>query len=151
MNLKQIKFYHLFWIVAVLILIIGMIQSRDPNAGLDINIHDTYFVMRNRDAAVFLSLFYFLMGLGYWLLQKVFKKQLVKFLTLIHSIILLGSFILYWIVFFYRPQYRVNENFPLYDEYLSINTVLVTELFLIIFIATPVYIINLLIGLFRKK
>lgn len=151
MNLKKIKVYHLFWIVAVLIILIGIIQSRDPNTSLSINIHDTYYVIGNFDCTVFLSVCYFLMGTSYWLLQKVFKKQLVKFLTFIHSTILIGSFVFYWIIFFYHPQYQVNENFPLYDDYLSVNTVIIIELLLIVFIATPVYIINLLIGIFRKR
>ncbi|WP_289661860.1 hypothetical protein [Flavobacterium panacagri] len=150
MNLQKIKVYHLFWITSLSILLIGIAQNNNPNAGLDINIHDTYFVMRNSDTTVFLFLCYFIMGLGYWLIQKVYKKQLIQFLTVIHSVILIGSFIFYWIIFFYHPQYQVNENFPLYDNYLSVNVVLVTEFLLIIFIATPIYLINLLIGIFRK-
>ncbi|PBJ14275.1 hypothetical protein [Flavobacterium sp. ACN6] len=151
MNFQKIKVYHLFWIVSILIIIIGIVQSNDPNAILDINIHDTYYVIANFDSTVFLSLCYFLMGFGYWLLQKVFKKQLVRFLTLIHSIILIGSFILYWIVFFYKPLYYRNDNFPLIEDLQSLNVVLVTELFLIVLFATPIYIINLLIGIFRKS
>lgn len=150
MNLKKIKVYHIFWIVAILIVIIGIVQNRDPNAFIDINIHDTYYVLGNFDCTVFLSLSFFLMGTGYWLLQKVFKKQLIQFLTISHSIILIGSFILYWIIYFCSARHQVNSNFSLYDDYLSINTVLVCEFFLIVFIATPIYIINLLIGIFRK-
>lgn len=150
MNLKKIKVYHLFWIVSLLIIIIGFLQNNDLKATLDINIHDTYYVVRNSDATIFLFISYFLMGTGYWLIQKVFKKKLVKFLTVIHSIILIGSFILYWIVFFYHPQTEINPNFPLLYDFQSINIVLVSELMLILFIATPIYIINLLIGLFRK-
>ncbi|AWK06929.1 hypothetical protein HYN56_22940 [Flavobacterium crocinum] len=151
MNLQKIKVYHLFWIVSLLIVIIGIVQNNDPNATLDINIHDTYFVIRNMDATIFLSVCYFLIGLGYWLIQKIFKKQLVKFLTITHSIILIGSFIFYWIIFFCNPQYQVNSNFPLYDDYVSVNTVLIIEFLLIFFVATPIYIINLLIGIFRKN
>lgn len=151
MFFKKIKVYHLFWIVSLLIITIGIIQNSNPFANLDINIHDTYFVMRNIDATVFLFVCYFLMGLGYWLLQKVFKKQLIQFLTVIHSIILIGSFLFYWIIFFLHPPYQINSNFPLYDDYLSVNTVLIIELFLIIFIATPIFIINLLISIFRKS
>lgn len=151
MNLKKIKVYHLFWIVAVLIILIGIIQSRDPNTSLSINIHDTYYVIGNFDCTVFLSVCYFLMGTSYWLLQKVFKKQLVKFLTFIHSAILIGSFVFYWIIFFYNPQTEINPNFPLLYDLQNVNIVLVSELFLIIFLATPIYIINLLIGIFRKR
>ncbi|MBW1654208.1 hypothetical protein [Flavobacterium quisquiliarum] len=151
MNLRKIKVYHLFWFIAILILAIGIAQNNNPLATMDINIHDTYFVVRNIESTIFLFLCYFLMGLGYWLIQKVFDKQLVQFLTAIHSIILIGSFIFYWIIFFCNPQYQVNSNFPLYDDYVSVNTVLIIEFLLIIFVATPIYIINLLIGIFRKN
>lgn len=150
MNLKKIKVYHLFWIVSLLIIIIGALQSRDPNAFLDINIHDTYYVIGNFHCTVLLFICYFLMGTGYWIVQKVIKKRLVKFLTITHSTILIGSFIFYWIISFINPQTYSNSNFPLLYDFQSINIVLVTELMLILFIATPIYIINLLIGLFRK-
>jgi heme/copper-type cytochrome/quinol oxidase subunit 1 len=150
MLLKKIKVYHLFWIVALLIGIIGILQNNNPQASLDINIHDTYFVMRNTDTTIFLFVCYFSIGLGYWLLQKVFKKQLVLFLTLIHSIILIGSFILYWILFFYNQKFN-DPTFPLYGNYWSINTILLLEFLLILFVATPVFLINLLIGIFRKN
>ncbi|SFC92535.1 hypothetical protein [Flavobacterium phragmitis] len=151
MNLRKIKVYHLFWFIAILILAIGITQNNNPLATMDINIHDTYFVVRNIESTIFLFLCYFLMGLGYWLIQKVFDKQLVQFLTAIHSVLLIGSFIFYWIIFFCNPQYQVNSNFPLYDDYVSVNTVLLIEFLLIIFAATPIYIINLLIGVFRKN
>lgn len=150
MNLKKIKVYHLFWIVSVLIILIGLVLNNDPNSIFDINIHDTYFVISNYHISIILFLFYFLTGFGYWIIQKVFKKQLVQFLTISHSIILIGSFILYWIIYFCSARHQVNSNFSLYDDYLSINTVLVCEFFLIVFVATPIYIINLLIGIFRK-
>jgi heme/copper-type cytochrome/quinol oxidase subunit 1 len=148
MNIKKIKVHHIFWIVAVIMLIIGL---SDPNSSVDINIHDTYFVIANYHLAIVLFLFYTLNGLGYWLVQYVFKKQLVKLLTIVHSVILLGSFLLYWIVFFYNPRTYTNTNFPLFDDHQSINVVLVSEILLILFIATPIYIINLLIGIFRKS
>ncbi len=151
MHFRKFKVYHLFWIVSLLILIIGFLQNNDPKAALDINIHDTYFVVRNVDATVFLFICYFFMGTGYWLLQKILKKHLVPFLTFIHSFILIGSFLLYWVVFFYHPQTQINPNFPLLYDFQNINIVLVSELLLILFVATPIYIINLLIGIFRKN
>jgi len=151
MNLKKIKVYHLFWIVTVLIIIIGIVQNNNPKVFLDINIHDTYYVMSNFDSTIFISVCFFLMGTGYWIVQKLFKKKLVRFLTLIHSIILIGSFFLYWIIFFYNRRTQIDSNFPLFDDFQSVNIVLVSELFLIVFIATPIYIINLLIGIFRKS
>lgn len=151
MNLKKIKVYHLFWIVAVLIIMIGIVQNNNPKVFFDINIHDTYYVMSNFDSTIFISVCFFLMGAGYWIVQKLFKKKLVRFLTLVHSIILMGSFLLYWIIFFFNRRTQIDPNFPLLYDFQSVNIVLVSELLLIVFVATPIYIINLLIGIFRKS
>ena len=153
MNLNKIKVYHIFWIVALLILIIGFIQNNDdPTANLDINIHDTYYVVRNFDSTIFLFICYFIMGFGYWLVQKVFKKQLVKALTILHSIIFIGSFVIYWIVLLYSKMFLQKPEFPSFlSDYQLINSTLVLELLVITFIGIPIYIINLLIGLIRKK
>ncbi|RXM47596.1 hypothetical protein [Flavobacterium sp. YO12] len=153
MNLKKIKVYHLFWIVALLILIIGFIQNNDdPTANLDINIHDTYYVVRNFDSTIFLFICYFIMGFGYWLVQKVFKKQLVKSLTILHSLIFIGSFVIYWIVLLYSKMFLQKPQYPSFlSDYQLINLTLVLELLIITSVGLPIYIINLLIGLIRKK
>jgi len=148
MNFQKIKVYHLLWIVALLILIIGLI---DPDNTLDINIHDTYFVIVNLHVAIALFLYYFLNGLGYWSIQKIFKKGLIKTFTIIHTTILIGSFVFYWLVIVYSKMFLSNSTFPLFDDGRDlINITLVLELLLILFLATPIFIINLLIGLLRR-
>ncbi|MFD2943597.1 hypothetical protein [Flavobacterium notoginsengisoli] len=150
MNLQKIKVYHLFWIVSLLIVIIGITQNNNLKATLDINIHDTYFVVRNSDATIFLFVCYFLIGLGYWLVQKVFKKRLVKYLTIIHSSILIGSFIFYWMVVLLVKLQLNDRTYNYSDDHEIINIILIIEFLITIFIATPIYIINLLIGILRK-
>ena len=150
MNIKKIKVYHLFWIVTILILLIGLSEINNPDNTFDINIHDTYFIVPHFYATVVMFLFYFTLGLGYWLVQKVYKKQLVKSLTLIHSVILIGSFIFYWIILFYCKLLLTDPFAPLTSNNL-INITLALELLLIVFIGIPIYIVNLLIGLFRKS
>ena len=62
-NIK-IKVYHLFFAIALIVLFIGIIQKDNT---IDINIHDTYFVISYHDVslvlfqtlfAVFLMLFH---------------------------------------------------------------------------------------------
>ena len=151
MILKKIKAHHLFLIVSILILLIGMYQGTDPNSGLDINIHDTYFVMSNYHSTIILFTVYFLSGLLYWLFEKLPKKRLIKPLTIIHSTILIGSFIIYWLIIFLDDKlFIIDPNFPLlnYKDQV-INITLVLELFIITFVGIPIFIINLLIGLLR--
>lgn len=148
MILQKIKIYHLFWIISFLIILIALYLGKE--ATIDVNVHDTYFVIGNYEFAIVLCIAYFITGLGYWLVQKIFKKRLVRYLVIIHSVILIGSFIIYWGAFIYN-KLLVRDDFPLYNNYLTQNIILTISFLLIIFLATPLYIINLLIGLFRKE
>ncbi|HEX8013726.1 MAG TPA: cbb3-type cytochrome c oxidase subunit I [Flavobacterium sp.] len=150
MNLIKIKIYNLFWLVALMILVIGLIQTHNEDTTFDINIHDTYFVIAHFYVALFLSLAYYLIGLGYWIVQKVMKRKLINVLTIIHSIILNGSFIVYWLVIGYSKAF-LDTPFPLFDNYQLINQTLVIITVLILLIGQPIYIINLIIGIFKKE
>lgn len=149
MNIKKIKVYHLFWIVAALILLIGLFSNN--SSVLDLNIHDTYFVISNYHVSILLFICYFITGLGYWLVQTVYKKQLIKYLTIIHTVILIGSFTLYWVVVICGKLYLNDRTYNYFDDYALSNMTLVCEFILIAFVGLPVYIVNLLIAIFRKK
>ncbi|KFF06004.1 cbb3-type cytochrome c oxidase subunit I [Flavobacterium reichenbachii] len=150
MNLKKIKIYNLFWLVALIMLMIGLIQTQNEDTTFDINIHDTYFVIAHFYVALFLSLAYYLIGLGYWIVQKAMKRKLIDVLTVIHSVILNGSFLVYWLVIGYCKAF-VDIPFPLFDNYQLINQTLVILTLLILLIGQPIYIINLIIGIFKKQ
>ncbi|MBF4473792.1 cbb3-type cytochrome c oxidase subunit I [Flavobacterium sp. HJJ] len=150
MNLRKIKTYNLFWLVALIILVIGLIQTKNEDTTFDINIHDTYFVIAHFYFALFLSLTYYLIGLGYWVVQKAMKRKLINVLTIIHSVILNGSFLVYWLVIGYSKAF-LNTPFPLFDNYQLINQTLVVLTILILLIGQPIYIINLVIGIFKKE
>lgn len=150
LNLKKIKIYNLFWLVASIILLIGLIQDHTEDNTFDINVHDTYFVIAHFYVALFLSLGYYLTGLGYWIVQKAMKKKLIIGLTLIHSVILNGSFLVYWLVIAYSKAF-LESPFPLFDNYQLINRTLIILSILILFIGQPIYIINLTIGVFKKR
>lgn len=145
MNLPKIKVYHLFWMVSLLILL-----SHNPEGTMDINIHDTYYVIPHLYGTTVLFLSYFLMGVGYWLVQKILKKQLIKPLTIIHSSIFIGSFILFWMVILYT-KIVANNNFPLDDHHAIVNIILIVEFLLMLIIALPLYTTNLLLALLKRK
>jgi heme/copper-type cytochrome/quinol oxidase subunit 1 len=150
MILRELKVYHYFWFVALLILTIVFSGNNSFNSVFDLNVGDTYYVISHRDLTLLLSFFYFLLGSGYWLVQKVLKKKLITYLTAIHCIILFGSFLVYWLVYFYS-KVIVKTPFPLYEDNELINQSLVIIFFLIILIGMPIYFVNLLIGIFRKR
>nr|WP_315249686.1 hypothetical protein [uncultured Flavobacterium sp.] len=142
---QKIKIHYLFWLVSMIILLIGLY---DMDGTFDINVHDTYYIIPHIYGAVILCIIYLIYGFGYWLVQEKLKKRLVKILTIIHSVILIGSFLAYWIVIYYTELFATN-NFPLFDNYQTINITLVTCSILSL-IALPIYITNLAIGIFRK-
>lgn len=146
MKLKRIKVYHLFWLVAIIVLLIGICN---PDETLDINVHDTYFVIAHLHAAIITFLFFFLNGFGYWFVQNILKKQLEKSLTFLHTFIVIGSFIVYWMVIFYNVLFPLN--FPLSTDYQLINIISNFNILLNIFVAFPVYITNLLITIFNLR
>lgn len=148
MILKNFKVYHLFWLVGIIILWIGI---SIPNETLDINIHSTYFVISYRDAGIVLFIFYFLNGFGYWSVQKVLKKRLEKWLTIIHTFIIIGSFVFYWMVVIYGKLHLNDRTYVFSDDYQLSNITLVCEFMVIAFVAIPVYITNLLIGIFKQN
>jgi len=149
MILKKIKAHHLFLIVTILILIIGLYNAKDSDSTLDISVHDTYFVISNYHSTLALFIVYFFTGIIYWLFENKTQKRLVKWLTFIHSVILIGSFIIYWIVVLFSKLFITNDPFPFFDNQL-INATLVTEFIIILFVAIPAFLVNVLIGLFRK-
>lgn len=149
MTLKELKVYHYFWFIALLILTIGFLGKNLFDSVFDLNAGDTYYVITHSDLTCLLSFCYFLLGSGYWLVQKVLKKKLINYLTIIHCVILFASFLVYWLVYFYS-ELIVKKPFPLFDDNQLINQYLAIVLFLIVFIAQPIYFVNLLIGIFRK-
>jgi heme/copper-type cytochrome/quinol oxidase subunit 1 len=150
MGLRKIKVYHCFWIIALLVLILGFFTRDLANDTFDINIHDTYFIIAYNHTIVMVSLYYFLFGSCYWLLQKIVKKQLNRYLTLIHCIILFGSFLAYWTVVFYS-NLIAKKTLPTSENYELINQTLVVLFLFNVFIGLPIYLINLLIGVFSKN
>lgn len=148
MKLSNIKVYHWFWIVTVIIVIIGFFQSyNNPDSVIDINVHDTYYVISDYYFSLLLIIIYFLFGLGYWLVIEVFKRKLVRVLTLIHSVIFIGGFVVYWVAYGYDIIQK--ERLGILHDFAFLNQVLLV-LFLLMLIATPIYFINLVIGIFRK-
>ena len=145
--MKQIKVYYLFYFVAVVVILVGL---NDPDSTSDINIHDTYFVIPNLYFATLISAAYLFLGLGYWFFCKILKRNLLNFLTLIHSFILIGGFLLYWIIYFICQHGNPNP-FQQIRRAELMNMTLVINTILIVLVAQPIYVFNLLWSLKKKN
>ena len=143
------KVYHLFWFVTFLNIVIGLSGINNESGTVDMPIANMYYVISYFNLSMLIALCYFLTGLGYWIVLRIYKKRLVNPMTFFHTFILIGCFVLYWLVVVYKILFM--ENVSIYDKYEIFNETFFGLIVLIIVIAQPVFIINLLIGLFSKK
>ena len=112
---------------------------------MNINVHDTYFVIAHSHLYVFFALFYFVTGLTYLLCRPL---KLIKALTGIHSIITIIGFFAYFILLGIVKQ--MHDPHSLFDSTQETqNTGTVIILFLIALVQ-PLFLANIAVGLVRK-
>lgn len=95
LELLKSKSYFLLLLAAILFLILSFIG--DKNETLDINVHDTYYVITFQQAYILLCLIFFITGLIYFIFN-FFGIQFISILSLIHvygSLIFIGLFFYY--------------------------------------------------------
>lgn len=132
------KIHYLFWLVSALMLLLAYQYGTAPAADniMIIDVYDFYFVIEILHFALFLALFYFLLGFGYWLVKRV-KGRLNSVLTYVHVSIMFGSLLAYGIA--------------LVTQSSATNSILVICISVIVFIAQPMYVINLMVGIFNWR
>ena len=132
------KIHYLFWLVGGIILLaayrFGNLPA--PDNLLTVDVYDTYFVVEFFQFALFLSLFYFLLGFGYWLVKRV-NGRLNSVLTYVHALIMFGSVLAYGIALAARSS--------------ATNSILVISILAVVLIAQPIYVINLMVGIFNWR
>lgn len=128
----------LFWITSIILLAISFRFYNIPESEntFFINIYDTFVVLQKFQFLLFLALFYFLLGFGYWLVKKV-KGRLKPILSFAHALIMFGSLIIYGFFALLNSE--------------SLNFIFSVSAICVIFIAQPIYVINLMIGIFNWR
>src|SRR5690606_36301779 len=98
-----------------IIILIGFLSGTEP---LDINVHDTYYVIEHGVISILISIIFGIIGLGYWIMQKA-NRRLSKWLNLIHIVLTIGGLLLIRILLqlFREPEtetlmsdFDFNEN-----------------------------------------
>lgn len=135
------KPYLLFWFTAIYIVICELyVQVKLGGSALDINIHDTYFVIAGMHIAQILFFLFTLLGFVYFSFT-VSKVALVKILTRIHVLItVLAVFVndlAKPLIFNYN-----KDKFPLFDQSMDYQTFLAI-LMIIVLIAQILFIFNI--------
>lgn len=131
------KPYLYFWAAATIILLTGVVyEIKDPEAVVDINVHDTYFVIGSFYITILLTFLYFFAGLIYWGLRSL---RLIKVLTCWHTIISVGSVFIYWPVVqllgFTESPYSDNANTG--SLIIMLAVLLIQPLFILNILITP--------------
>lgn len=108
-----------FWILIPITLLIGFLK---PDKTLDINIHDTYFVIGLISLAVIISIIFGILGLGYWVIIKL-NGRLVNWLTIIHLIITIIGFFSIIIIFFSLPSIEQDGFSSNFENFLEMQVI----------------------------
>ena len=77
------KASNLFIITAIVYFLISLIFTADLDSIIDINVHDTYFVISNLHLSILVSIFVLLQGIMYLIFEKT-KLKLNLLLTKLH-------------------------------------------------------------------
>lgn len=113
------------------------------DSAIDIQMHDTYFVIASIYIGIMFSILLGLIGLIYWLIRK---KRLVDWMTAIHvisTILIFVLIVLTGLIF----QKTIEGDF---DTFRTVNQILFVVI-LIALISQLIFITNLTFGLIRNK
>lgn len=141
MNLLSKKPHLIFLLSIPIIILIGFMSE---DAVLDINVHDTYYVIAYFHLTILISILFGIIGIGYWIMLKVDRK-LSKWLNWTHIGLTFGGTLVLWILTkLYRTgimEYEFNNNL----------TLVITLIVLIMIAGQLIFPINIIYGLTKKK
>lgn len=138
---KQLRKTHLyFWTLAIIIFVIGLLII-DQDDTLDINYHDTYYVVQSSLVNLLFTITYLLIGFIYWSFEKM-DVELHPTLTNLHTFITIITVTLVLVI----PEIT---SFFLEGFYYGVNTVLFV-LSLITIFAQFIFVMNVLRGIILK-
>lgn len=110
---------------------------------IDIQLHDTYFVIASIHFGVLFSIYLGIIGIIYWLIRK---KRLVDWMTVIHVVITILTFALI-IITCLILQKIIEGGF---ETFRTINKIIFV-LVLIALLSQFIFIANLIFGSIRNK
>ena len=128
------------WYSIPVLLILGLLRL---NTALDIQMHDTYYVIYSLHLSIFFSLILAINGLLYYLMRKY---HLIKWITLMHVVVTLALFFIMILMVCFRAKW-IEPDLRTYRT--TIQTVLL-PLIVVVFLQI-LFLANLIISLIRKK
>ncbi len=142
--MKEFKAYYLLFIASLIFFSISIFINSQMN--YDINIQDTYYVIREVDFYIMISFFVLILGLLYFILEKI-KIILIPFISKVH---IFGTLILLFLNIYFNYynllEYQSNEflfDKPDYNKYIIISI-------FVLIILQLLFIINIFVSLIKK-
>lgn len=132
--------YKVIWYSVLFLIGLSIIGWKNT---IDIQLHDTYFVIASIHIGVLFSIYLGVIGIIYWLIRK---KKLVDWMTVLHVIFTISTFALIittGLIF----QKVIESDFEIFR---TVNQILFV-VFLIALLSQLIFITNLIIGLIRNK
>ncbi|WP_367278102.1 cbb3-type cytochrome c oxidase subunit I [uncultured Algibacter sp.] len=148
MNFLKNKPYIIFWIIGIIIFI-PFFKHISFDSTIDINVHDTYFVVAHYHLGMIFLIFFVLIGLIYWVLN-IFKRKKVNWLTICHIILtIMSTFLLFYSDYLFGSStFQSNNKYPYFDGLLNSNLIK-TLAFLMFGIGQILFFFNILIGILK--
>lgn len=134
------KPYISFWVLSLFMLIYGFYFQ---NNTLDINVHDTYYVISWFHVFLLISLIFLVIGLVYFTIHKLNKTK-NSILTYIHIIGTIGGLLLFTLV----PYIFSSESKWSYNDNLIITQLILLALIILV---QPILFVHLIISIFKRK
>lgn len=140
------KPYLIFWLSIPIIILIGFLSGTEP---LDINVHDTYYVIEHGVISILISIIFGIIGLGYWIMQRA-NRRLSKWLNLTHIALTIGGLLLIRILLqlFREPETETLMSDFDFNENLNIAMFIIT---VIVIFGQIIYPINIIRGIIIKR
>lgn len=142
--MKKLKIYFYYWFASLFFLLLSFYWLSSGNPAIDINVHDTYYVIHNSHASILLVIIYAFLGLIYCI-PRFTKVKFIRSFTNIHSILTLGIVLIYFVGYFILKT-RKHSQFPLFDDTTSLNGFMFM-IWLIFLISQIFLVLNLIISL----
>jgi len=141
------KIYNFLVLLAVLLLIISFFI---PLVNLDINLHDTYYVITNINCIRYLAIFLFIVALLYKLLSHYLAWNTLSWIHIILSISLYfaASFMSYRLSKLFALAELTDENSIDYFQHYNTQIMVAISGFILVQFLP---IINLIAGLTKRK
>ena len=150
MNKFLQNIHLLFWGSIPFFLVYG-IQSEDKT--IDINIHDTIFIIAIIHVMVLLSIIFFLIGLIYYGLYRNRNCKPLNNITFLHVLLTFIGITILFVLPLYQKNLLPFKNYEDYKFYLGMSRLykqMVAFGFIAIFMGQIMFILNLILS-FSKK